>query len=279
MNIYILSFFLLCLPVQLFCAEKELLGSAELYTEKSFTYGRFVVRMRMAAADGVISSFFLWKQGSEVVEVDGTTWNEIDIEVLGCSPAGFQSAIHSGTGGWSAMKHREEYHRVKKNLCTHYNTYSVEWTPDYIAWTLNDSLVRKDTGDMVATFRKVPMQLRFNIWPSLNPSWAGLFKKENLPKHQYINSVKYYTYTPGSDSGFTLAWEDDFSSDTLNARWRTGFWESPDRASTHTDKNITLMNGAAILTLSLFNKCGFKGLIPQDDHGGTTFPKGVGRGR
>ncbi|HEX3020717.1 MAG TPA: family 16 glycosylhydrolase, partial [Chitinispirillaceae bacterium] len=78
------------------------LASAELYSKDSVCYGRFEIRMRMVSADGVITSFFLWKDKSEDPAV---FWHEIDIEVLGNNPSGFQSAIHTGKGGWSEMKH------------------------------------------------------------------------------------------------------------------------------------------------------------------------------
>ena len=51
--------------------------SAELFTAASYGYGRFEARMRFAAGDGVVSSFFLWKGGSEI---PGTFWNELDMD-------------------------------------------------------------------------------------------------------------------------------------------------------------------------------------------------------
>jgi endo-1,3-1,4-beta-glycanase ExoK len=272
-----MSFLLVfAITAQTYCGEKELVASAELYTKEGVQYGRYEVRMRMAAADGVISSCFLWKDESEK---DDAYWNEIDIEILGCSPKGLQSALHYGTGGWSNMGHAETYHHLNKPLTTHYKTYAIEWTPDYISWKLDDSLIRKDTGEIITKFRDVPMQLRFNIWPTLHASWAGAFDPSVLPKHMYINWVKYYRYTPGTPSEFTLAWEDGFDADTLGQRWKTGFWESPDKASTHLDKNVTISNGAAVLTLSKFAQSGFKGIIPQDNSGGTTYPRELRRGR
>ena len=113
----------------------------------------------------------------------------------------------------------------------------------------------------------------------MQSSWAGPFNPDVLPKHMYINWVKYFKYTPGKIPEFSLAWEDNFDTDSLNRRWRTGFWESPDKASTHLDRNVTVKNGAAILTLSQFARCGFDGIIPQDESGGTTFPKEFNRGR
>src|SRR3954463_10680890 len=53
---------------------------AEVYTGAAYGYGRVEARVRFAAGDGVIGSFFLWKEGSEV---SGTFWNELDFESLG----------------------------------------------------------------------------------------------------------------------------------------------------------------------------------------------------
>src|SRR5262249_42520123 len=56
--------------------------SAELYTGTSYPYGRFEARMRVAAGDGVVSAFFLWKDKSEQT---GVFWNELDYEKIGAS--------------------------------------------------------------------------------------------------------------------------------------------------------------------------------------------------
>ncbi len=53
--------------------------SAEVYTGKGYQYGRFAARMQFAPGSGVVSSFFLWKDGSEQ---DDVFWNELDFEKL-----------------------------------------------------------------------------------------------------------------------------------------------------------------------------------------------------
>src|SRR5262245_35900211 len=55
-------------------------SSAEFYTSMAYGYGRVEARLRFAGGDGVVSSFFLWKNGSEVA---GTFWNELDFEKVG----------------------------------------------------------------------------------------------------------------------------------------------------------------------------------------------------
>src|SRR5688572_16860465 len=71
---------LTCFVAILASAESALaVSSAELYTSASYQYGRYAARIRFAPGSGVVSSFFLWKDGSEV---SGTFWNELDFEKL-----------------------------------------------------------------------------------------------------------------------------------------------------------------------------------------------------
>ena len=62
--------------------------SAELIRSAPRRYGRFEARLRFAPGDGVVSSFFLWKDGSER---PGAAWNEIDIEKVGTDCRGHSS--------------------------------------------------------------------------------------------------------------------------------------------------------------------------------------------
>ena len=56
-----------------------------------------------------------------------------------------------------------------------YHTYSVEWTPDYIAWFFDGEEVRRSTGAQVTDCRVKEMSYRFNAWVSDVPSWAVVF--------------------------------------------------------------------------------------------------------
>src|SRR5688500_4119641 len=55
-------------------------ASAEILTTESYQYGRYEASIEFPSGSGVIGSFFLWKDGSEV---EGTFWNELDFETLG----------------------------------------------------------------------------------------------------------------------------------------------------------------------------------------------------
>ncbi len=216
-------------------------SSAELYSGTSYRYGRFEARVRFAAGDGVVSSFFLWKDGSEV---SGTFWNELDFEKVGAD-------CHLETNaffGSPAQPHPQKQ-AVSADLCADFHTYAYEWTPEYIAWFVDDMEVRRETGATATAFADnatAGMQIRFNIWPG-DASFGGNFSPAILPVQQYIDWVQYSSYADGK---FTLEWRDDFDASSLSSQWLTGNWGSPKNLSTHAPANVALQEGSAVLSLT-----------------------------
>jgi beta-glucanase (GH16 family) len=75
-------------------AEAKVYKGAEVYSLQSYLHGRMEVRMRMIRGSGLLSTFFTYKNGSEL---SGATWEELDIEVLGKNNAAtWQSNIITG---------------------------------------------------------------------------------------------------------------------------------------------------------------------------------------
>ena len=244
-------------------------SGAELFSSETFMYGKFEARMRMAAASGLVSSMFLYYNDS--YKGDPEPWVEIDIEVLGKSPASFQSNIISGSA--NAKKTSEKHHSISPAANETYHTYAMEWTPNYISWSIDGNEVRRTVRDSNDTKKQVeamvkPQDLRFNLWSSEVTSWVGAFDDAVLPMYQYINWVKVYEYTPGAGengSDFTLKWTDDF--DTFDTdRWNTGNWTfDENRVDMHPD-NVIVKDGTLILAITRAGEEGFDNSpIPQDD--------------
>jgi hypothetical protein len=114
--------------------------SAEIYRTDPYFYGRFEARLRFAPGEGVVSSFFLWKDGSSST----TSWNELDYEKIN-STCRLQTNIWTGKGTQSA-----QFDTTTPNICGEYHTYAFEWTPDYIAWIIDGTQVRKVHAERVA---------------------------------------------------------------------------------------------------------------------------------
>jgi beta-glucanase (GH16 family) len=216
-------------------------GSAELYTGASYTYGRFEARIRFAGGQGVVGSFFLWKDGSEK---SGTFWNELDFEKVGADCHLESNAFF----GNPATVHVQT-HPVAFDICADYHTYTYEWTPEYIAWFVDGAEIRRDTGATAQAYAEnAPggMQVRFNIWPG-DSMFGGILDPQILPVRQYVDWIQYSSYANGA---FTVAWRDEFDQASLAAIWSTGSWPSPKNMSTHVPANVALVDGAAVLSLT-----------------------------
>ena len=249
-------------------AQNKAYSGAELYTLQEYQYGKYEARMKMAAASGTVSSMFLYQNGSE--KTDGRPWVEVDIEVLGKNPGSFQSNIITGKAG--AQKTSEKHHAVSPAADQAFHTYGLEWTPNYVRWTVDGVEVRKtetgvnDPKNQVANLTGT-QGLRFNLWSSESEGWVGQFDESKLPLFQFINWVKVYKYTPGkgdNGSDFTLDWTDNF--DTFDgSRWGKGDWTFDGNRVDLTDKNIYSRNGMLILALTRKGQENFNGQVPVDN--------------
>ncbi len=235
---------------------------AELYSKEVVKYGRFDIRMRTISGSGTVSSFFLyydesWRGSPE-------PWREVDIEVLGKSENVFQSNLITGNAANKTTS--EEIHTFQK-LSESYHTYTVEWTPNYIAFYFDDKEVRRTTGSQITECQDKEMSYRFNLWISSEPAWVGQFNPSILPVYQYINWMKYSKYTPGSGingTDFTPEWQDDF--DSFDARrWAKGDWTFDGNLVDFTADNLVVKDGYCIICLTDNNNTGFRGVVPQDN--------------
>ena len=231
---------------------------AEIYNANATKYGRYVMRMKMAKGSGVLSTFFTYKDGSEI---SGTFWEEIDIEVLGKNDAyQMQSNIISGN---SPRRTTEALHTIGSSLADAYHTYTLEWTPDYVSWLIDGQEVRKISGGSFVSSLTNPQSMRFNLWASTSESWVGAFNPTILPVYQFVNYMEYYSYNTSSRS-FNLAWRDDFNSFD-NSRWAKADWTFDGNYIDFDPANVVVQNGTLILALTTENNKGFSGTVPADN--------------
>jgi endo-1,3-1,4-beta-glycanase ExoK len=236
-------------------------ASAELYKTQAYLYGRFEARIRFAAGDGVISSFFLWKDGSEAAS---TFWNELDFEKVGADCHMETNAIY----GRPEVLHAQT-NEMPGDICSEYHDYRFEWTPTYIAWAVDGKEIRRETGATADAFSQNAtsgMTFRFNVWPG-NANFGGNFSSSILPVREHISWVAYSSYNNGS---FKFEWREDFNGTSLPSGWATGSWPSPYNLSTHNPANVTVANGIVTLSLTADNATGFTGTPPPDVSGSGT---------
>lgn len=237
-------------------APAQAVSSAELYQNESYTYGRFEARIQFAPGDGVVSSFFLWKPGSELA---GMFWNELDFEKLGADCRMQTNPLYG-----APVADHGRIESISSDLCGGYHTYAFEWTPTYIAWLIDGVEVRREEGETATAFElnaASGMQIHFNVWPG-DATFGGNFDPNILPVHQYISWVQYSSFESGA---FALEWREDFTGGALPAGWATGTWASPKNYSTHAAANVGFASDIAVLSLTADEALGFAGVPPSDD--------------
>ncbi|MGE5858905.1 MAG: family 16 glycosylhydrolase [Ignavibacteria bacterium] len=228
---------------------------AEYRTKDSYKYGRFEVRYKSADKEGVLASFFTYFDGTPEDPWESSKWNEIDVEILGR----YENDVQFNPITPGQMSHvRHQF--VNFNPHIDFHTYAFEWTPDYVAWFIDNEEMHRQTGDHILTLIRA-QKIMMNIWNPAYDNWAGDFNPDALPAFAYYDWVRYYSYTPGSGNygtgnNFTHAWTDEFDS------WDQNKWEK----ATHTwngnncdfiRENAVFRDGMLILCLTDTVNVGF----------------------
>jgi len=200
--------FLLIVPIFLWSQNYH---GAEYRTLESFLYGRFETRLKPAAGDGFVSSFFTYNDDNPTTE-----WTEIDFEILGRWNDNIDLNVIDETG--SHLRQNP----VFQNVNLDFHTYAFEWTPDYVAWFFDEIEIYRQTGEHINDLNE-PSKIMMNIWTPVFTDWVGEIDPRILPRYSHYDWVSYAAYTPGTgsigtDMQFSPQWLDDFDSyDTT--RW------------------------------------------------------------
>jgi hypothetical protein len=237
-------------------AQAKAYKGAEVYSSKSVLHGRLEMRMRMIRGSGLLSTFFAYKNGSEL---SGAQWGEIDVEALGKNDAKtWQSNLITGNPRVTS----EQVHTTATSLADDYHTYQIEWTPEYVSWSFDGTEVRRTDGGQASQLTN-PHSLRFNAWSSESTGWAGALDESALPAYQFVNWIRYYRYENGQ---FVLDWTDDFDSfDT--SRWSKGTWTFDGNRVDFDPANAVVQDGTLILAITKEGATGFAGSVPVDPQG------------
>ena len=179
--------------------EGESYTSAKLVTRElaSFRYGIIEIKARMPQGQGIWPA--IWMLGDNQNEVDWPGCGEIDIaEVLGHEPARYYSTLHYTNAEKKHGEIQQERQLSSGNFSTGYHLFSINWTPESIAFYLDGELVQTAPieADMKEFKRNFYLILNVAVggyWPG-NPDNTTVF-----PQHMDIDYVRYFTkddFTP-----------------------------------------------------------------------------------
>ena len=236
------------------------LKGAEYRTKEAYLYGRFEVRMKPANVEGMLSSFFTYFDGIPSDPWANSKWNEVDLEIMGR----YDDNIQFNTITPGQTNHVSHY-PMSSSPHVVYHTYAFEWTPEYVAWFVDEVEVLRQTGDHISTLFR-PQKIMMNVWNPLYPNWAGVLDRATLPAFAYYDWVSYYSFTPdsgnyGTGNNFTFSWTDNFDS------WDTDRWQK----ATHTfygngvdfiRENAVFQDGKLILCLTDSVNFGYTDITP-----------------
>lgn len=157
---------------------KKSFSGAEYRTKEKYLYGKFVVRAKFAPGSGVVSSFFTFRDPIR------PRWNEIDIEVLGKD-----MSVMQFTHWWDrSPNYIPKYFKLDFDMDKEFHEYDFQWTPDYIAWSIDGKEMYRVTENIC----DLSQQIMMNIWITNNDDWAGKFDRSVLPTFSEYDYVKYY---------------------------------------------------------------------------------------
>ncbi|MFN3403497.1 MAG: family 16 glycosylhydrolase [Cytophagaceae bacterium] len=178
----------------------------EYYRSEKYLYGRFVVRMKPNTPAGVVTSFFLmnieWNHNYTVP----LEWSEIDIEFSGRTDR-VQFTLH-----WidNQGKHMDaNYVTLNKNVTDDFHEWVIEWTPTYISYYLDGTLLFTFDDPVKLQEQARPQEIHMNHWVSDAPGWVGTLDESKLPVTASYDQIIYYkldTPTGIEDENHTALW-------------------------------------------------------------------------
>ena len=180
--------------------------SGSVATYDKFAHGKIVASMKTPNKKGTVSSIYTFWDGPGFYPGG---WNEIDMNIVPSVEDPLSTNVVYGDG-----HNKMEDHKYDDNwlLDDDWHDYAMEWTPDYISWSIDGTEVRKIEGkdhEAVALMNK-ESALRLNFWTPTFHAWGAEFNSRDMPWYLLFDYVEVYNWNKDT-KGFDKAWRDDFS--------------------------------------------------------------------
>jgi len=160
-------------------------SGAEYRTRDYYGYGLYLVKMKPAKNDGIVSSFFTYTGPS-----DNTRWDEIDIEFLGKDTTSVQFNFFSDGKG----KH-EYIYNLGYDASKEYHEYGFLWTDKEITWYVDGRAVHTVTADQCA-LPITPGKIMMNIWNGVDNESMNAWLNRYDGKTNLTAYYDYFEYIP-----------------------------------------------------------------------------------
>ncbi|KAF9907070.1 hypothetical protein EC991_011374, partial [Linnemannia zychae] len=165
-------------------------------------YGTVSARIKSGSWGGGIISSFIFR--------NALTGDEIDYEWVGRDPTEVQSNYYWRTPASMDPKDIDYSHSRRQDIGTHhsqeYQTYTIEWLPDSLTWSINGKVIRTLLRSEVngTKYPDTPSQIQFSIWDGglsdlETRDWAGgptAWEEGQPPYEMMVDWVDIKCHTP-----------------------------------------------------------------------------------
>jgi len=159
------------------CHDKEF-ASGEYRTLNTYMYGKYTSRFRASDLNGTISSFFTYTGSAE-----GTEWDEIDVEILGRDTTKVQLNY------WRDGHEHPKLVELGFDASLSMHTYSFIFTPEFIEWYVDDTLVHRVDENHLENNDSLPVnegKVILNFWAATGiDSWSGHYEDNTTSSVTY----------------------------------------------------------------------------------------------
>ncbi|KAG0346689.1 hypothetical protein BG004_001083 [Podila humilis] len=175
---------------------------ATISSTRWMLYGTVTARIKSGSPGGGVVSSFIFRNAA--------TGDEIDYEWVGKQPNEVQSNYYSNIPPATDPKDIDYSHSRRVDLgvdlSKEYQTYTIEWLPDRLTWSINGKITRTLLRSEVngTQYPSSPSQIQFSVWDGglgdpATTDWAGgptRYEDNQPPYEMYIDSVQVKCFTP-----------------------------------------------------------------------------------
>jgi endo-1,3-1,4-beta-glycanase ExoK len=155
-------------------------SSGELQSDMAFHYGYFETRLRAPRGSGLVTGFFAYTRAGGT-----STWDEIDIEILGRNTRAVQLTYFSrGVRYITTVP-------LSFDAAEGMHTYAFDWSPTYIRWYVDGVMVHEETGAR-GPLPQSEQRLYLHLWNSETlRAWLGAILPWDGPWRLNVSCIAY----------------------------------------------------------------------------------------
>ena len=180
--------------------------SGSVSTYDKFTYGKFVTHMKAPNKKGTCASFYTYWDGPGFYPGG---WNEIDVNIVP-SAEGHPLSTNAIYGD-GHVKSEDHAYAENVSIGDEWHVYQMEWTPNYISYSVDGNEVRhlKSDDSAAVNFMHKAQALKMNFWTPTFHAWGADFNPADMPWYLHFDYVEAYSYNTEKNQ-FEFEWRDDF---------------------------------------------------------------------